>query len=65
MAAICPTSMTVPLLETIMRAPTVRMNTILKYMHSCISGAFMATMRSALVKSTQMLSAAAANFFFS
>ena len=65
MAAIWPTSMTVPELETTMRAPTVRMKSMLKYMHSCISGELSATMRSAFVKSMQMESAAAPNFFFS
>ena len=65
MAEIWPTSMTVPRLEITRREPTVKMKTMLKYMQSCMMGEFMATMRSALVKSLQMLSAAAPNFFFS
>lgn len=38
---------------------------MLKYMHSCISGALSATIRSARVKSPRISSAAAPNFFFS
>ena len=38
---------------------------MLKYMHSCMIGAFSATMRSAFVKSLQISSAAVWNFFFS
>ena len=65
MALIWPTSISSPRLETTRREPTVKMKIMLKYMQSCMSGEFMATMRSALVKSLRMLSAAAANFFFS
>ena len=45
--------------------PTVRMKTMLKYQQTCISGSLSATMRSALVKSLQMSSAAFRNFSFS
>ena len=46
------------------REPTNSTNAILKYRQICISGVFSATIRSALVKSAQISSAAAKNFFF-
>ena len=65
MAEIWPTSMVVPPEVMISLEPTVSTNSILKYTQNCISGEFSATIRSALVKSAQISSEAAANFFFS
>ena len=65
MAEICPTSMYCPWVVMMSREPTVRMKTMLKYMHRLISGLLSATIRSAYVKSLRMLSEAAANLLFS
>ena len=50
---------------TISLAPTNSTKTMLKYRQSCISGEFSATIRSALVKSLQILSDALPNLTFS
>ena len=65
MADIWPTSMVCPPLVMTSLEPTIIINTMLKYTHSCMSGELSATMRSAWVKSPQISLDAAPNFFFS